>query len=56
VYFDTDDIDASIAKIRENGGTADDKMPIPHIGWFSQCKDPEGNDFSLFQGDESVAE
>jgi predicted enzyme related to lactoylglutathione lyase len=56
IYFDTDDIDASIAKIRENGGTADDKMPIPHIGWFSQCKDPEGNDFSLFQGDESVAE
>ena len=55
VYFDTDDIDASISKVRENGGTADDRMPIPHVGWFSHCKDPEGNDFSLFQSDESVA-
>ncbi|HEX5585077.1 VOC family protein [Gaiella sp.] len=55
VYFDTDDIDASIAKVRENGGTADDRMPIPHVGWFSHCKDPEGTDFSLFQSDESVA-
>jgi predicted enzyme related to lactoylglutathione lyase len=30
-------------------------MPIPHVGWFSHCKDPEGTDFSLFQSDESVA-
>ena len=35
VYFDTDDIDASIAKVRELGGTADDKQPIPHVGWFA---------------------
>src|SRR5256886_11916970 len=26
VYFDTDDIDASIGKVRELGGKADDKM------------------------------
>jgi len=55
VYFDTDDIDASIAKVREHGGTADDKLPIPHVGWFTHCKDPEGNDFSLFQSEESVS-
>src|SRR5436190_19526753 len=55
VYFDTDDIDASIAKVRENGGRADDKQPIPHVGWYARCTDTEGNDFSLFQGDESVA-
>ena len=54
VYFDTDDIDASIAKVRENGGQADDKMPIPHVGWFARCTDTEGNPFSLFQGDESA--
>jgi uncharacterized protein len=54
VYFDTDDIDGSIAKVREHGGTADDKLPIPHVGWFTQCKDSEGNQFSLFQSDESV--
>lgn len=55
VYFDTDDIDKSIAKAREHGGSADDKQPIPHVGWFARCKDTEGNEFSLFQSDESVA-
>jgi len=55
VYFDTDDIDASIAAVREHGGTADDKQPIPAVGWFTSCKDTEGNSFSLFQSDESVA-
>jgi uncharacterized protein len=55
VYFDTDDIDASIAKVRDSGGEADDKQPIPGIGWFSGCKDTEGNAFSLFQSDESAA-
>jgi predicted enzyme related to lactoylglutathione lyase len=54
IYFDTDDIDASIAKVRELGGNADDKMPIPHVGWFTACSDPDGNGFSLFQSDESV--
>ena len=54
VYFDTDDIDASTAKVREHGGQAEDKMPIPHIGWFTHCKDTEGNDFSLYQNDENA--
>ena len=55
VYFDTDDIDASIAKVRENGGNADDKQPIPHVGWFASCTDTEGNSFSLYQSDESAS-
>ena len=55
VYFDTDDIDASIAKVRELGGTADDKQPVPTHGWFAACKDTEGNSFSLWQGDSSAA-
>ena len=54
IYFDTDDIDASIAKVRDGGGHADDKQPIPHVGWFSHCRDLDGNEFSLFQSDESV--
>ena len=33
----------------------EDKQPIPHVGWFAHCKDSEGNSFSLFQSDESVA-
>ncbi len=55
VYFGTDDIDTSVGKVRDLGGTADDKQPIPTIGWFSRCKDTEGNRFALFQSDESVS-
>ena len=55
VYFDTDDIDDSIEKVRDNGGEAEDKQPIPGVGWFAGAKDSEGNAFSLFQSDESAA-
>lgn len=54
VYFETDDIEAELGKVRELGGEAEDKQPIPGIGWFAGCKDTEGNSFSLFQSDESV--
>ena len=54
VYFDTDDIDATLARVRELGGEAGEKQPIPHVGWFAQAKDSEGNEFSLFQSDESA--
>ena len=55
IYFDSDDIDADLAKVSELGGRAEEKQPIPHVGWFARCADPEGNAFSLFQTDESVA-
>ena len=55
VYFDTDDIDASVAKVRELGGTADEKQPVPTHGWFAACKDTEGNAFSLWQNDSNAA-
>ncbi len=54
VYYGGDDIDADTARVREAGGEAEDKQPIPGIGWFSHCKDTEGNSFGLFQSDESV--
>ncbi len=54
VYFDADDIEGSIAKVRDAGGEANDKAPIPGIGWFARCKDSEGNPFSFFQSDDSV--
>ena len=54
VYFDTDDIDASIATVRKAGGKADDKMAIQGQGWFAGCVDPDGNKFSLFRNDPSV--
>jgi predicted enzyme related to lactoylglutathione lyase len=55
IYLGSDDIDADLKKVRELGGEAEDKQPIPQIGWFARCQDSEGNEFSLFQSDESVA-
>ena len=54
LYFDTDDIDDTLAKVSGGGGTAGEKTPIPHVGWFAHCTDTEGNNFSVFQSDESV--
>ena len=54
VYFDTDDIDAHVARVRELGGSAEDKAPIPGIGWYARCTDTEGNPFSLYQADDSA--
>jgi len=54
VYLGSDDIDADIAKVRELGGEAEEKQPIPGVGWFTGCKDSEGNEFSLFQGDDNA--
>ena len=55
VYFGTDDIDASVAKVRELGGTAAEKQPVPTHGWFAVCADTDGNGFSLWQPDENAA-
>ena len=54
VYFDTDDIDAHVARVRDLGGRAEDKMPIPGVGWMAACHDTEGNEVRLFQSDESA--
>jgi predicted enzyme related to lactoylglutathione lyase len=54
VYFSTDEIDGAVAKVRDAGGEADEKQPIPQVGWFARCKDTEGNPFSLFQADDTV--
>jgi uncharacterized protein len=54
VYLGSDDIDADLAKVGELGGDAQQKQPIPNVGWFARCKDSEGNEFSLFQGDDNA--
>lgn len=54
VYFGVDDIDASLAQVRGLGGDTEEKMPVPGMGWFAACKDPEGNSFSLWQTDSSA--
>ena len=54
-YFDVDDINAGIARVKELGGQASDAMPVPTMGWFSTCTDVEGNDFGLWQTDPNAS-
>lgn len=54
-YFDTDEIEAAMAKVRELGGEAGDKTPVPGHGWFASCNDSEGNAFHLWQADAAAA-
>src|SRR5687767_4774854 len=49
VYFEVDDIDAELEKIRQAGGEAEAKMPVPSMGWFAEATDTEGNKFSVWQ-------
>jgi uncharacterized protein len=55
VYFDVDDIKSGAARVAELGGTASDPMPVPNMGWFVTCTDPHGNDFGLWQTDETAS-
>ena len=54
VYFDVEDIKAGAAQVDKLGGQAGEAMPVPGMGWFSICKDTEGNEFGLWQNDESA--
>jgi len=54
-YFLVDDINAGAARVRELGGQAADAMPVPSMGWFSTCTDPQGNEFGLWQNDPSAS-
>ncbi len=50
VYIGTDDIEASLAKIKAAGGKAiGTKHEIPGMGWFAFFKDPTGNTMALFK-------
>jgi uncharacterized protein len=55
VYFDVDDVEAAVARVRELGGEAANAMPVPGMGWFTTCKDTQGNHFGLWQTDDSAA-
>ncbi|MGH2451164.1 MAG: VOC family protein [Candidatus Limnocylindria bacterium] len=54
VYFDVDEINAGAARVTELGGEADEPRPVPGMGWFATCKDPQGNEFGLWQNDTSA--
>lgn len=53
-YFDVDDVNAGATRVRELGGEADEPMPVPGMGWFVTCRDPQGSDFGLWQTDPSA--
>jgi uncharacterized protein len=55
-YFAVDDIDAAREKVQQLGGTAEDKAPVPGMGWYARAQDTEGNSFSLWQTDETAPE
>src|SRR5919106_2422112 len=54
VYFEADDIDKEIERVRKLGGNADDKAPVPSMGWYARATDTEGNTFAIWQSDESA--
>jgi uncharacterized protein len=53
-YFDVDDINDGVARVKELGGKSDAPMPVPSMGWFATCSDPHGNEFGLWQSDENA--
>ena len=53
-YFDVDDAQAAVARVRELGGEADEPMAVPGMGWFATCTDPHGNEFGLWQTDSNA--
>jgi uncharacterized protein len=48
-YFVVDDVDASAARVKDLGGEATDPVAIPNLGSFSNCLDPHGNEFGLWE-------
>src|SRR4029453_12621720 len=45
IYFGVDDIDASLAQVRELGGSAEEKKPAPGLARLSARTGPRGNSF-----------
>ena len=54
VYFPVEDIDAAREQVQQFGGSAEDKSPVPGMGWFVHATDTEGNGFSMWQNDENA--
>ncbi|MEX2211013.1 MAG: VOC family protein [Gaiellaceae bacterium] len=55
VYFSVADIDGARARVSELGGSAEEKSPVPGMGWYAACKDTEGTSFHLWQSDQAAA-
>ncbi|MFO7674960.1 MAG: VOC family protein [bacterium] len=50
--LDTEDLDATLGKVEENGGKViQPRGPIPGVGWYAAFEGPDGNRFGLMQDD-----
>jgi uncharacterized protein len=55
VTVEVADLDATIAKVKANGGrVAMEKMAVPMIGWAAYLVDPQGTMIGLMQPDEKA--
>ena len=54
-YFLVDDIKTGAARVIELGGESGEPMPVPSMGWFVVCSDPQGSEFGLWQHDPSAS-
>lgn len=50
-YLRVDDIDLAVARVRREGGEAEDVVTEQGWGRFSTCRDPQGLRFGLHQPD-----
>ena len=48
VYYDVDDVRVGRERVLELGGSAEEPLPVPGMGWLATCTDPEGNAFGSF--------
>ena len=56
VYFEVDDIDASLADVERLGGEiVVGKTPVPGKGWLGKVRDTEGNLVGLWNVDHAAA-
>lgn len=49
VYFHTGDIDASVRRVHELGGSCADVQAIPGVGRLVHCRDDQAGPFSLYE-------
>jgi predicted enzyme related to lactoylglutathione lyase len=51
-YFGVKDIDATVAKVQQSGGSVVlSRMAVPKFGYLAVCMDTESNPFGLWQDD-----
>ncbi|HEX2712631.1 MAG TPA: VOC family protein [Candidatus Acidoferrales bacterium] len=53
--IDVSSVDEYASLVTKNGGEVlTQKMPIPTVGYFALCADPEGNPFGIMQFDKTA--